>query len=81
MPKIKRSDLPRALLGHLLDRVREREVSLEDLHQMIHWIDTNPTVPAGAWYKRLRGVTICGHGTLVKTFLTPKQTATGIEVE
>jgi len=80
MPKIQRSDLPRALLGHLLDRVREREVALADLHQVLHWIDTNPTVPMGSWYKRLSGVTICGHGKLVKTFLTPRQTPIGTEI-
>lgn len=80
MPKLQRSDLPRALLGHLLDRVREREVSLDDLHQVLHWIDANPTVPAGPWYKRFPGVTVCGRGSLVRTFLTPSQTPVGTEV-
>jgi len=81
MPRIQRSDVPEELLRHLLDRVQERHISLDDLHQVIYWIGTNPTVPFGPWYKRFQGVTICGHGSLVKTFLTPQQTATGTEVQ
>jgi hypothetical protein len=43
--------------------------------------DTEPEVPAGPWYKRFSGMTVCGEGDLVKTFLTldqkPKGTPAG----
>lgn len=81
MPKIQRSNLPPALLDHLLDRVWKRKITEEDLQRVLHWIEGNPTVPAEDWFKRFRGVTLCGQGPLIKTFLTPQQTAIGTEVE
>jgi len=48
---------------------------------MLRWVEENPTVPEGDWFKRLRGVVVCGRDALIRTFLTPKQTAVGIEVE
>jgi hypothetical protein len=30
------------------------------------WLDTNPEVPAGDWFKRFPGMTVCGEGELVK---------------
>jgi hypothetical protein len=81
MPKIQRSEIPQDLLRHLIRRRRERGITSEDLVQLAHWLDTGPTVPEGDWYKRFLGVTICGRGTLVKTFLNPRQTALGKEVE
>ena len=80
MPRIQRSNLPAALLEHLLDRVFKRGISEEDLFQVLHWIETNPSVPDGDRFKRFRSVTVCGQGALIKTFLTPKQTAIGTEV-
>ena len=81
MPKIQRTDLPPALLAHLLDRVQQRGITVAELMQVLHWIDTNPTVPAEAWFKRFTQITVCGEGELIKTFLTPRQTALGTEVE
>jgi hypothetical protein len=34
----------------------------------------------GRWFKRFPGMTVCGEGELVKTFLLPHQAATGEEV-
>jgi hypothetical protein len=81
MPKIQRSDIPEDLLRHLLHRRRERGVTTEDLVQFVHWLDGNPTVPVGPWYKRFHGFVVCGEGDLVKTFLASKQTAIGTEVQ
>jgi hypothetical protein len=61
--------------------MREREMTAQDLQQVLHWVECNPTVPFGDWYKRFPGVTVCGQASLVKTFLTPQQTAIGSEVE
>jgi hypothetical protein len=52
MPKIRRQNLPPALYAHLLDRVQQRSVSAEQLRLMLRWMDTQPEVPKGRWFKR-----------------------------
>ncbi|MFA5262838.1 MAG: hypothetical protein WC378_03365 [Opitutaceae bacterium] len=81
MPKVQRSQLPPALLAHLLDRIQSRHILPGDLQSLASWLDTNPTVPNGDWFKRFQSMTICGNGSLIKTFLTPGQTAIGKEVQ
>jgi hypothetical protein len=80
MPKIRRRNLPPALLDHLLDRVRSREISPEQLGELAQWLDTEPEVPVGRWFKRFSGMTVCGEGELVKTFLLPGQAPSGDDV-
>jgi hypothetical protein len=41
------------------------------------WLDTEPEVPEGEWYKRFSGMTVCGEGELIKTFLLPGQAPKG----
>lgn len=80
MPKIRRRNLPPALLDHLLDRLRAREISADQLGEFVEWLDTAPEVPIGAWFKRFRGMIVCGEGELVKTFLRIGQAPSGEEV-
>ena len=80
MAKIRRRNLSPALLDHLLDRVRSREISPEQLGELAQWLDTEPEVPVGRWFKRLSGMTVCGKGELVKTFLLPGQAASGADL-
>jgi len=80
MPKLQRSNIPVELLDHLLDRMFRRGITEEELYQVLHWVEGNPTVPEDDWFKRFSGVTVCGRGPLIKTFLTPQQSATGTEV-
>lgn len=80
MPKVRRSNLPPPLLNHLLDRIRSREISTEQLRLLADWLDTEPEVPSKKWFKRFPDMIVCGEGELVKTFLTASQTATGTEV-
>jgi hypothetical protein len=58
----------------------ERGVSLGELGQLMRWLDTEPTVPEGKWYKRFPQFTVCGEGELVKTFLLPGQAPAGAEM-
>lgn len=80
MPKVQRRNIPGALFDHLVDRVAERSINAAALGQLLAWLNTQPEVPEGDWYKRFQSMTVCGHGSLVKTFLTPSQTPVGIEV-
>lgn len=61
--------------------MKQREISMEALQQVLRWIESNPTVPMGDWFKRFPGVTVCGRDSLVRTLLTRQQTAVGAEVE
>jgi hypothetical protein len=80
MAKIRRQNLPPALLHHLLDRIRSREISAEQLGLFAEWLDAEPEVPDGRWFKRFPAMIVCGEGDLVKTFLTANQAPTGKEV-
>jgi hypothetical protein len=71
---------PYALMAHLIKRVREREISTSRLGLLARWLDTEPEVPAGRWFKRFPEMIVCGEGELVKTFLTPGQLPTGAEI-
>lgn len=80
MPKIRRRNLPPALLQHLLDRIQSREISPEQLGKFAKWLDTEPAVPIGKWFKQINGLIVCGEGELVKTFLRSGQIASGEEI-
>jgi len=80
MPKIQRQNVPPALLEHLLDRIRSREISADQLRLFAERLDIAPEVPNDRWFKRFPAMTVCGEGDLVKTFLTASQVPTGKEV-
>ena len=81
MPKIRRQKLPEALLRHLFMRTRQRGVSHDQIVLFARWLDTNPEVPEGKWFKKFSGMTVCGEGELIKTFLQPGQLPTGEELK
>ena len=80
MPRIRRRGVPRALLEHLWLRVDQREISLAQLELFATWLESEPEVPQGKWFKRFPEMTVCGEGELVKTFLRLGQIADGEEV-
>jgi hypothetical protein len=80
VPRVRRKDLPPALFQHLLDRIQQRQIGARSLELLARWLDTEPEVPEGPWYKRFSGMTVCGDGDFVKTFLTPGQSPKGTRV-
>jgi hypothetical protein len=80
MPQVRRKDLPPALFRHLLERIQQRQIDARQLELLARWLDTEPEVPERPWYKRFPGMTVCGEGDLLKTFLTPAQTPKGTAV-
>ena len=80
MPRIRRQNLPPALLEHLLDRIRTRNISADQLGLLAQWLDSVPEVPDDRWFKRFPGMIVCGEGELIRTFLQPGQLAEGQEV-
>ena len=81
MPEIRRAKLPPALFAHLLDRIRQRQIPVAQLGLLAAWLDTQPEVPIGPWFKRFPGMTLCGEGELVKTLLLPGQLPYGQEIQ
>lgn len=80
MPKVRRQNIPPALFQHLLDRIQSRKIPATQLELLAKWLDTEPDVPEGQWYKRFSGMTVCGERALVKTFLVPGQHPKGERV-
>lgn len=81
MPKVRRKNFPRALFEHLLERIQQREISAVQLGLLNTWLDGEPIVPEGKWFKVFPGMFVCGEGELVKTFLRTGQVPDGTEVQ
>jgi hypothetical protein len=78
MPQLERWDnLPERVRQHLIERMRDREISVSDLNQLRLWVETRPQVPEGDWYKDFGSFKICGRGSYPKTFLLRGQPAKG----
>src|SRR5260370_36755818 len=78
MPKIETwARLPPSVRQHLIDRMRDRAISIGDLNHLRLWIDSNPEVPEGDWYKDFGSFTICGNGSLPQTSLRRGAAAQG----
>ena len=78
MPKIDRwENFPEGVRQHLVERMRDRAISIADLNQLRLWIDTQPEVPEDDWYKDFGSFKLCGRGSLAKTFLLRGQAAKG----
>jgi hypothetical protein len=80
MPRVRRHNVPPAVLQHLLDRVQSRKIPGSQLEVLAKWLDGEPEVSEGLWYKRFSGMTVCGEGELIKTLLLPGQAAKGQRV-
>ena len=71
------SRLPAAIRDHLVERMRDRNISFEDLNHLRLWMESQPDVPDGPWYKEFDSFKLCGEGKYPKTFLLPGQLAKG----
>lgn len=81
MPRVsKASGARRALVAHLEHRVRDREIPIGQLQLFSEWLNGEPEVPGGRWFKRFPGMVACGEGELVTTFLRIGQAPNGDEV-
>jgi len=78
MPQIETwSRLPLALRDHLVERMRDRNISVEHLNQLRLWIASKPEVPEGPWFKDFGSFKLCGESKYPKTFLLAGQVAVG----
>ena len=71
------SHLPKAVQGHLVERMHDRKISVEDLNRLRLWMEGRPEGPEGPWFKDFGSFKLCGEGKYPKTFLMAGQLATG----
>jgi hypothetical protein len=57
--------------------MHERAIGLADLDRLRQWLNSNPEVPEGDWFKDFGSFKLCGRGSLPITFLLRGQVAKG----
>ena len=72
--------MPKAL-DHLVKRFRKGRISASDFLELKHWLESDPDVPGGDWYKRFKTGTLAGRGDTASTFLEPGWSVKGKEVK
>ena len=81
MPKIATwQEMPVAVREHLIERMRDRMIGLDDLNRLRLWLELKPEVPESSWYKDFGSFKLCGEGRYPKTFLFPGQVALGTKL-
>lgn len=80
MPKVRRENVPPVLLAHLLDRRRKWGISYDEVAALATWLQTDPEVPDGKWFKDFSSFLVCGQGELIKTFLPKGRLPEGEEL-
>ena len=68
-------------MDHLLERFRDGRISVADFTELKHWLESDPDVPAGPWYKRFAKFTLVGEGEYPKSFLSKGMLARGEEAK
>src|SRR5437773_4226792 len=71
MPRIRRERIPEALVAHLVRRIRQREISTAQLGLFARWLDADPEVPEGEWFKRFPEMIVCGEVRWLRHFCGP----------
>jgi hypothetical protein len=76
MPKLEQwANFPKKLRLHLIQRMADRSITIEDLNHLRLWVESNPEVPRENGTKDFASFKVCGEGPYPKTFLLPGQPA------
>jgi len=78
MPKIRRFKLPQPLLIHLLTRMRQRNLSSEQIILLTRWLDSEPEVPERKWYKKFPASPSAAKANSSKPFCFLARRPTGV---
>jgi len=62
-----------------VERYRDGRIADTDFLELKHWLESDPEVPRGKWYKRFKTGTLAGTGELPSTFLSPGMAVEGEE--
>jgi hypothetical protein len=69
---------PEEVRRHLIERMRDRAISVDDLNRLRLWVESRPEVPERDWYKDFGSLKLCGRGSYPSTFLLPGQAVRGV---
>ncbi len=64
-----------------MQRFREGRISSADFLELKHWLESDPDVPQGKWFKRFKTGCLAGQGNLPSTFLAPGMAVEGEEID
>ena len=65
--------IPAALRDHLIKRMHDRNLGLDDRNRLRVWLETRPNVPEGPWFKDFGSFKLCGASILRHFFLPARQ--------
>jgi len=58
--------MPPGIRQHLIDRMHDRNIGLDDLNRLRLWIKSQPEVPDGDWFNDFGSFKLCGKGEYPK---------------
>jgi hypothetical protein len=64
-----------------VERFRDGRISSSDFLELKHWLESDPDVPGGKWFKRFKSGVLAGNGERPSTFLPPGMAVEGEEVQ
>ena len=73
-------EMPIAVREHLIERMHDRKIGLDDLNRLRLWLESQPEVPEGPWYKDFGSFKLCGEGKYPKTFPLAGHVALGTKL-
>jgi hypothetical protein len=68
-------------IDKLLDRIRTREISVDDLMRFHEWAQAKREYPDGEWCRDFGTIKVVGKGLEVSTFLSQDQPCWGQRLE
>lgn len=74
------SKFPIAVQRHLAERLLDRKITSADLNKLRVWVDSEPDVPQGEWFRDFGSFKIVGRGSNPLSFLDSEQVAYGQEI-
>jgi hypothetical protein len=69
--------MPVAIRDHLIQRMRDRQISVDDLNRLRVWLESMPEVPDETWYKDFGSFQALRQGPVSENFLLAGQVAVG----
>lgn len=67
-------------MNRLVERFRDGRIQASEFVELRHWLESDPDVAVGMWFKRLGKFTLAGEGEFAKTVLEPGMAVKGMEV-
>jgi hypothetical protein len=74
------SDFPAGIKRHLEERLLDRKITLDDLNKLRIWVESEPDLPAGHWFRDFGSFKIVGQGSNPLSFLESGQVPFGEEI-